>query len=170
MYEYIRLLDSFKFMAASLDNLVSNLPPNQFTLLEDRFKQWPKRCVDLLKQKGCFPYGYVDSFEKLEETCLPPLVKWRNSLDQFEVTTTYEDYSRALDVFKTFSCQTIGDYYKLYLETDVMLLACVMLCFRQVCYDTYSLDCCQYFTASNLSGDAMLKICKPDLHLLIDRE
>ena len=42
VYEYIRLLDSFKFMAASLDNLVSNLPPNQFTLLEDRFKQWPK--------------------------------------------------------------------------------------------------------------------------------
>ena len=72
VYEYIRLLDSLKFMAASLDTLVSNLPPNQFTLLEDRFKQWPKRCVDLLKQKGCFPYGYVDSFEKLEETCLPP--------------------------------------------------------------------------------------------------
>ena len=169
-YEYIRLLDSFKFMNASLDKLVQNLPPDQFSLLEQHFQEWPTSSVNLLKQKGSFPYCYVDSFEKLQETQLPPRDKWTNSLQQYEVTVSEDEYKRALQVFNLFSCQTIGEYYNLYLKTDVFLLAAVVLCFRQVCYDTYGLDCCQYYTASNLSGDAMLKICNPHLHLLTERE
>ena len=55
-YKYIRLLDSFKFMNASLDKLVQNLPADQFTLLEQHFLSWPTRSVNLLKQKGSFPY------------------------------------------------------------------------------------------------------------------
>ena len=39
-----------------------------------------------------------------------------------------------------------------------------------MCYETYKLDCAQYFTVSNLSGDAFLRTCKADLHLLTDRE
>ena len=39
-----------------------------------------------------------------------------------------------------------------------------------MCYETYKLDCAQYFTASNLSGDAFLRTCKADLHLLTNRE
>ena len=65
-YEYIRLLDSFKFMNASLDKLVQNLPSDQFTLLEQHFQAWPTTSVNLLKQKGSFPYCFVDSFEKLQ--------------------------------------------------------------------------------------------------------
>ena len=56
------------------------------------------------------------------------------------------------------------------MKTDVFLLAAIVLCFRKVCYKTYGLDCCQYYTASNLSGDAVLKICKAPLELLTDRE
>ena len=169
-YEYIRLLDSFKFMNASLDKLVQNLPADQFTLLEQHFLSWPTRSVNLLKQKGSFPYCFVDSFEKLQDAQLPPLNKWRNSLQQYKVTVSEDEYKRAIEVFNLFECRNIGDYYNLYLTTDVFLLAAVVLCFRKVCYDTYGLDCCQYFTASNLSGDAMLKICNPKLHLLTERE
>ena len=81
-YEYIRLLDSFKFMTASLVKLVQNLPPDQFSLLEQHFQEWPTSSVNLLKQKDSFPYCYVDSFEKLQETQLPPRDKWTNSLQQ----------------------------------------------------------------------------------------
>ena len=45
-----------------------------------------------------------------------------------------------------------------------------MLCFRKLCYETYGLDCCQHYTASNLSGDAMLKLSKATLRLLKERE
>ena len=169
-YEYIRLLDSFRFMNTSLENLVNNLPNCEFTLLENHFQNWPKSSVDKLKEKGCFPYGYIDNFDKLEETRLPALYHWKNSLDRFEINITMSDYDRAHDVFEEFNCKTIGDYYDLYLTTDVFLLATVMMCFRRVCYETYGLDCCQYYTASNLSGDAMLKTCKPNLKLLTERD
>ena len=59
---------------------------------------------------------------------------------------------------------------QLVLENRCFFLAAVVLCFRKVCYETYGLDCCQYCTASNLSGDAMLKICNPELHLLTERD
>ena len=169
-YEYIRLLDSFKFMNTSLDKLDQNLPSDQFTLLEQHFQTWPESSTKLLKQKGCFPYCYIDSFEKLQETQLPPREKWTNSLQQFEVTVTEAENARAIEVFNLFQCQNMGEYYNLYLKTDVFLLAAVVLCFRNVCYETYGLDCCQYYTASNSSGDAMLKVCRPDLKLLTDRE
>ena len=169
-YEYIRLLDSFKFINASLDKLVQNLPSDQFSLHEQRFQEWPTSLVNLLKQKSSFPYCYVDSFENLQETQLTLQDKWTKSLQQSEVTVSEDEYKQALQVFNLFSCQNIGEYYNLYLKTDVFLLAAVVLCFRQVCYDTYGLDCCQYCTASNLSGDAMLKICNPHLRLLTERE
>ena len=40
-YEYIRILDLFKFMHSSLDKLVQNLPHDQFKMLEDQFGKWP---------------------------------------------------------------------------------------------------------------------------------
>ena len=55
-------------------------------------------------------------------------------------------------------------------KTFVFLLAAVPLCFRKVCYKTYGLDCCQYYTASNQSCDAMLRICKTPMELLTQRK
>ena len=170
VYEHIRLLDSFRFMHSSLDALVKNLPANEFIHLENYFSDWSKSSVDMLKQKGHFPYNYIESFSKLGEARLPPREKWTNSLQQYDVSVTEDEYKHALTVFETFKCKTIGEYYNLYLKTDVFLLASVVLCFRKVCYQTYGLDCCQYYTASNLSGDAMLKICKAPLELLTERE
>ena len=170
VYEYIRLLDRFRLMASSLDSLVQNLPSDQFTLLEHHFKDWPESSVQLLKQKEFFPYCYIDNFTKLKETTLPPREKWMNSLQQYQVSVTEDEYKHALEVFEKFQCETIEDYYSLYLKTDVFLLAAIMLCFRKVCYETYGLDCCQYYTASNLSVVAMLKLCKAHLRLLKERE
>ena len=93
-----------------------------------------------------------------------------NSLQQYRVSVTEDEYKHSLEVFEKFQCETIEDYYSLYLKTDVFLLAAVMLCFRKVCYETYGLDCCQYYTASNLSSDAMLKLSKAPLRLLKERE
>ena len=170
VYEHIRLLDSFRFMASSLDTLANNLPADEFSLLENYFKDWPESSVQMLKQKSFFPYNYIDSFPKLRETELPSREKWTNSLQQYQVSVTEDEYEHALRVFQAFKCKTIGEYYNLYLKTDVFLLAAIVLCFRKVCYQTYGLDCCQYYTASNLSGNAMLKICKAPLELLTDRE
>ena len=119
---------------------MQNLPADQINLLEQFFEIWPESAVKLLKQKGSFPYCYIDIFEKLQEPQRPPRNLWSNSLQQYEVTVTEDEYARAVEVFKLFKCQNIGEYYNLYLKTDVFLAA-VVLCFRKVCY-----DCCQYYT------------------------
>ena len=72
--------------------------------------------------------------------------------------------------FAKFCCQNIADYHDLYLTRDTLLLACVFEASRDICYDTYGLDCAQYYGASNLSGDAFLEVWIPDPFLLTDRE
>ena len=134
------------------------------------FSEWPESAVDKLKQKGFFPYSYIDNFDKLDESELPPRSLWTNSLHQFKVNVTQEEYEHAVEVIKIFECSTVGEYYDIYLQTDVFLLAAIVLCFRKVCNETYGFDCCQYYTASNLSGDAMLKTCKVHIELLTQRE
>ena len=64
----IRFIDSFKFLQTSLSNLVSNLQSSNFTNLQKNIKTH----YSLLTRKGVYPYDYVTSIEKLQETKLPP--------------------------------------------------------------------------------------------------
>ena len=107
VYEYIRLLDSFRFMASLLDSLAQKLPSDQFTLLEHHFRDRPENSVQMLKRKGFFPYCYIDNFNKLKETTLPARENWMNSLQQYRVRVTQDE--DALEVFEKFQCETIED-------------------------------------------------------------
>ena len=69
IYHTIRFIDSFKFMATSLDKLVNNLPKDDFINLS---LYYSGDKVNLLARKGVYPYEYMDSLEKLKETKLPP--------------------------------------------------------------------------------------------------
>ena len=170
IFEYIRLIDSFNFMPQSLESLVADLPDNRFDILRSKYESYSNSDFQLLCQKSFYCYSYITSEQVFEEKVLPPLSEWKNTLHGGEVTISETDYNQAQTVFSIFGCQNIGDYHDLYLTSDTLLLACVFEAFRDICYDTYGLDCAQYYGASNLSGDAFLKVCKPDLHLLTERE
>ena len=62
---------------------------------------------------------------------------------------------------------TEREYHDLYLKTDV-LLADVFENFRNVCLTTYELDPTHYYTAPELSWDAMLKHTQVQLELIDD--
>ena len=51
-------------MNSSLDKLIKNLLDEDFTSLVEEFGSKDLR---LLKQKGAYPYGYINSFEKFNE-------------------------------------------------------------------------------------------------------
>ena len=72
-------------------------------------------------------------------------------------------------MFSEFNCENLKGFLELYLTGDVLQLACWFEELRSVCYNTYGLDCAQFYTASNLSGSACLKVCNPELELLNDR-
>ena len=56
-------------MASSLDKLSSNMKIDQFVNLK---KYYSGNQLSLLLRKGAYPYDYVDSIKKLDETSLPP--------------------------------------------------------------------------------------------------
>ena len=64
IYHTIRFIDSFKFMATSLDKLVNNLPKDDFINLG---LYYLGNKFNLLARKGVYPYEYMDSLEKLKK-------------------------------------------------------------------------------------------------------
>ena len=170
IFEYIRLIDSFNFMPQSLESLVADLPDNRFEILRSKYESYSNSDFQLLCQKPFYCYSYITSEQVFEEKVLRPLSEWKNTLHGGEVTISKSDYNHAQTVFSKFGCQNIGGYHDLNLTCNTLILACVFEAFRDICCDKYGLDCAQYYGAPNLSGDAFLKVCKPDLHLLTERE
>ncbi|CAB0039580.1 unnamed protein product [Trichogramma brassicae] len=79
-----RFIDSFKFMASSLDNLAKNLK-QQPTLRKVFGQDYDSAQIDLLTKKGVFPYEYISSLEKLQETALPPPEQFYSSLTDSDI-------------------------------------------------------------------------------------
>ena len=158
----IRFIDSFKFIQTSLANLVENLEPSDFKNLNRVIKD----NSSLLARKGVYPYDYVTSVDKLKETKLPSKEDFYSKLYDEEISD--EDYQHAINVWKTFNCQTLQDHHDLYLKTDVLLLADVFENFRKTCLHHYKLDPCHYYTAPGLAWDACLKETEEELELLKD--
>ena len=169
VYEYHRFIESFKFMPCSLDKLVQSLTDTKFSLLDHFYRGYTDEQRKLLKKKGNFPYSYVDSFTKLRDLSLPSLKNWKNSLKDNQIDVTNEELIQLNNVFKVFNCESLKQFLELYFTGDILQLACWFEELRSVCYNTYGLDCSQFYTASNLSGSACLKVCEPELELLTDR-
>ena len=160
-YFKIVFKDSLKFMASSLEALVNNLPEGSLNNLE---KYFTSKQVKLLKQKGFFPYEYMDSIKKLKDTKPPPQKAFYSKLTGKGINNY--NYNHVLNVWKTFKMKTFKEYLELYNITDVLLLADVFENFRDLCLKNYGLDPAHYYTAPGLAWDAMLKMTKINLELL----
>ena len=57
---HLTFIDSFQFMSSSLDKLVSNLPKDDLIYTSKALKG--KR-LDLMSQKGVYPYDFMDSLK-----------------------------------------------------------------------------------------------------------
>ena len=57
-------IDSMEFMNSSLDKLVKNLSNKDFKYL---VKEFVSENLRHFKQKGTYPYEYMNSFERFEE-------------------------------------------------------------------------------------------------------
>ena len=62
-------IDSMQFMNSSLDKLVKNLSDEDFKYLVEEFGS---KNLEILKQKGTYPYEYMNSFERFNEEKLSP--------------------------------------------------------------------------------------------------
>jgi hypothetical protein len=120
-------IDSFQFLSTSLEKLVLNLAregSEKFTHLHQYIEKknpgFIEEKLKLLMCKGVYPYEYMDSEEKFDETHLPERLAFYSSIDEQGISES--DYDHAQSVWKTFEMTTLGEYHDLYIETDVILL------------------------------------------------
>ncbi|KYN44383.1 hypothetical protein ALC56_01170, partial [Trachymyrmex septentrionalis] len=87
-FKKLRFVDSFKFLNTSLEKLVSYLDKSKLKIIRSEFSNLDPENFDLLTRKGVFPYEYIDSVDKLNETSLPPHELFYSSLTDETVPMT----------------------------------------------------------------------------------
>ena len=127
-------------------------------------EEFSGRFLELVKQKGVYPYEYTDNFEKFFEDKLLDESEFFSSIKDRCISEKY--YFKAINVWNVFKMNAMGNYYDLYLKTDVLLLANKLEKFIKTCLDYYGLD--HYFPSPRLSWDTMLKMTGIKLDLISD--
>ncbi|XP_018393526.1 PREDICTED: uncharacterized protein LOC108772490 [Cyphomyrmex costatus] len=82
----LRFVDSYKFLSSSLEKLVSYIDKSKLKITRSIFFNLDAQDFDFLTRKGIFPYEYVDNFDKLNETSLPPREAFYSSLTDEDVS------------------------------------------------------------------------------------
>lgn len=164
----LRFIDSFQFMPSSLETLAGNLKRSGIENFKQLSKYYSGEQLDLITEKGVYPYDYMNSFAKFNDTKLPKIKQFYSKLNESELKDS--DYEHANKVWNSFNIKNMGEYHDLYLKSDILLLADVFESFRDVCNTAYGLDPCHYYTAPGLSWDAMFLKTGVKLELITDVE
>ena len=156
--------DSFSFLSSSLDKLVKLSKyeegekkenwQNNFKFSQRNPYVSNDEDLDLLTDKGVYPYDYFTSFDKFREKQLPPKDAFYSNLTESNIED--DEYERAQKIWQHFGIRNLGQYHDLYLRTDVLLLTDVFENFRDLCLEYYGLDPAHYYTLPNFAWDAML--------------
>ena len=116
-------------MNSSLDKLVKNLSDKDFKYLIEEFGS---EYLELLKQKGAYPYKYMNSFERFNEEKLPARnycyssIKYGKIGDDGKISDGHiyiKDYLTFEKTWNKFKMKNMGYYNDHYLKKDVLLLA-----------------------------------------------
>ena len=134
-------------MSSSLDSLTKNLVSGGKRLFG--FEDYSDLQYDLLTRKGVYPYEYINTWGRFEETQLPPINAFYSNLNMSSISE--DDYQCAQRVLKEFGIQNLGDYQDLYLQTDVVLFSNVFEAFTDTFLEHYKLDPAHFYTSPGLA-------------------
>ena len=112
-----------------------------------------------MRRKSVYSDKYIDSWEKFDETRLPPKNVFYSKLNMESISD--EDYEHAQQVQYRITPEhknvTLGDCHDVYLATDIFLVADVFETFRSLCLEHYKSDQAYFYTESGLAWQALLK-------------
>ena len=103
----------------------------------------------LLLRKGVYPYEYIGSWKRFDETSLPNKDTFYSILNMEDIADV--DNRHAKRVFKSFNNKNLDDYHDLYVQRDTFLLANVFENFRTKCIEIYELDPAHLLSAPGLA-------------------
>ena len=121
----LAFIDSLQFLNSKLEKLASNLSEDDFIYTKKYFTD-PVQ-FNLMKRKGVYPYDYMDSFSKFNDTKLPEREEFYNLLE--DVNISEDNYNHAKNVWNTFNLQNMGEYHDLYLKNRYITIS---RCFRKL--------------------------------------
>ena len=117
----------------------------------------------LLLRKGAYPYEYMDSWERFDETLLPDKEAFYRILNMEKIIDV--GHRHAKGVFKNLNSKNLGSYPDLYVQSDILLFADVFENFRNKCIEIYELDPAHFLSAPGLAWQACSKKTKVKLEL-----
>ena len=120
----------------------------------------------LLLRKGVYPYEYMDSWERFDETKLPSIDKFYSNLKLENLTDS--DYRYVNRVFKKSELKNMVEYHDLYVNSDTLLLCDVFENVRNKCIEIYEVDPAHFLSAPRLAWQACLKKTGINIELLTD--
>ena len=154
-------IDSYQFLKSSLSKLISQakedkkLFPFFNKIICEKFQiNVDDELFSLLKGKLHFPYDFINHMDKLDQVSFPAKDKFYDSLNK--TCISQKDYNNALKIYNLTECENLGQYYSLYCEIDVIMLADIYLMHREFMYKEFKLDICQYLTLPSFSMDSFL--------------
>ena len=103
----------------------------------------------MLLRKGVYPYEYMYSWEKFDETTLPPKKYFYSNLNLEDMSD--ENYTHARKVWDVFKIKHLGECHDLYVQSDILLLANVYENFGNMCLEKYQLDPVYFVSAPGLA-------------------
>ena len=120
----------------------------------------------MLLRKGVYPYQYMDSWEKFDETSIPSKEAYYSEINEEGIRD--EDDRHVQIVWDVFEIKDMGENHGLYLQWDTLLLADVIQNFRNKCIEIYELDFAHFLSAPGLVWQACFKKTGVNLELLTD--
>ena len=103
-------IDSMQFMNSNLDKLVKNFSDEDFKYLVEEFGS---KNLELLKQKGVYPYEYMNSFERFNEEKLPVRKNFFSSINKEKIGDDGEISDGHISVKDYLTCKNIGDKFEM---------------------------------------------------------
>ena len=133
----------------SINHLIERFP-NTYRLCSNDSNKY----LSLLK-KDVYPYEYMDSWERFNETTLPRQIDFYSKLNIQHVTNNDDEHAQK--VWDTFNIKDLGEYHDLYVQADTLLLADIFEKFRETCTEKYQLDPAHFVSAPGLTWKTCLK-------------
>ena len=91
----------------------------------------------------------MDSWEKFDETTLPPKEAFHSNLNLEDISD--EDYAHAQKLWYVFKIKNRGEYHDLYVQSDTLLLPHVFENFRNMYLEIYELDPIYFVSEAGLA-------------------
>ena len=110
------------------------------------------KLFNLKQEKAHFPFSKLNSVEYLEEQQLPTLLSdWESDITTKKITQ--EEINEAHTLFEKNNCRSVGDYLKIYLKLDVLILFQSTQLWRQELKNQIGIDFieCHKFTIASLT-------------------